>query len=229
MTDKMQALSNMNTRQKVMAGVLVLVILVILWVLFGGGSSTTSKAPAVAANKTAAGTPGSMAPNIPKPAAVPQTVPMSEREAQLMQLQQETQAKYLEAINELQVLKVTKDIAVANKEISTAVLARVAAEKKIVDMLAPPTPIESTANKVITAPVPVQTGLSSLDVNYTVVSVSQLQYRWGAVVAYKNNLYNVHVGDVLPPDGSTVTAISKDGVMLDKDGVKKKVSLVPVI
>src|SRR5258708_2411621 len=120
--DKAQALSSINTRQKVIGGVLVLVVLVILWVMFGGGGSKTSKAPAVnqnmAANKTMA-TPTQPA---PQPASVPQSVPMSDREAQLMKLQQETQTKYLEAINELQVLKVTKDIAVANKDISAAIL-----------------------------------------------------------------------------------------------------------
>lgn len=234
--DKAKVLSSMDNRQKAIGGVLILVVLVFLWVMFGGGfKSSSPKAPTVnnqsmAANKTmtpdAGGMPsGGMAPqNAPQASNnVPQIVPMSDREAQLMKLQQETQTKYLEAINELQVLKVTKDIAVANKDISAAVLARVTAEKKIVDMLAPPPPPEST-NKILS---PVQ-GLG-LEGSYGVVSVAELQYRWGAVLSYKNNLYNVHVGDVLPMDGSTVTAIGKEGVILEKDGVKKKVSMVPVI
>jgi hypothetical protein len=62
-----------------------------------------------------------------------------------------------------------------------------------------------------------------------VISVSQLQNRWGAVLGYQGNLYSVFSGDVLPPDGSKVISISKSGVILEKNGIRTLVSMVPVI
>jgi type IV pilus biogenesis protein PilP len=241
--DKVQALSNMNTRQKVTAVVMILVVLVVIWQVSGmfGGKKTapktdvtssqnanTSKTMSAAGGNDANGGmgPGMQSPNTPRPADVPQAAPMSDTEAALVKLQQETQVLYLKALNELQLLKVTRDIAQTNKDISTANLAKVVAEKKVVDLLAPP-PAPS-ASETLKSSIPIDTSLSQ-DVKYSVISVSQLQYRWGAVLSYKGNLYNVHVGDVLPPDGSTVVSIAKDGVTLDKNGTKIKLSLIPVI
>lgn len=234
MADKMQALSNMTTRQKVTAGVVVLVVLIIIWQvsgMFGGGGDTSAsiKAPTTAnksATQAGAKAPGAAAMPTPKATELTQPTPMTEREAALMRLQQETQTKYLEALNQLQMLKVQRDIANTSKEISTAKLASVVSEKKIVDMLTPPAP-PPTANPVITKGL--SSDLSGQDVKYAVVSVSQIQYRWGAVLSYKGSLYNVHVGDVLAPDGSTVISIAKDGVTIQKDGEKKKLPLITTI
>lgn len=237
--DKMQALSSMNTRQKAIAGITVLIVLIIIWQLFGlfSSKSSSQELPNTnpAANVKAAGpggVPGGAMPSqiTPKPAEVPQTMPMSDREMQLLKLQQDTQAKYLEALNELQILKLNRDIAVTNKDISSANLARVESDKKIVEMLAPPAP--PPVSVAITKPIGSVSGQEAgTDANpaYTVVSVSQIQYRWSAVLSYKGSLFNVHVGDVLPADGSTVSAINKDSVTLEKEGVKRKLSLVPII
>ncbi|VVC76883.1 hypothetical protein AQUSIP_22100 [Aquicella siphonis] len=237
-SDKMQALASMTTRQKVIAGVVVVVVLILVWQLkglFGGGGGPAK--PAAAPKTMTATKPGGAdmamapgaapAPMTPKPAEIPQAQPMSEREAEIMKLQQETQAKYLEALNELQMLKLSRDIAITNKDISSAKLAKVVSEKKIVDLLTPPAPPSSS--EVMTKNVQPISSLGDQEVKYSVVSVSQLQYRWSAVLGYKGSLFNVNVGDVLPPDGSTVESIGRDGVTLNKDGVKKKVSLVPTI
>lgn len=235
-SDKLQALSSMTTRQKVTAGIIAVIVLILIWQvkgLFSGGGapakSTAAKTTAGAAQGTMAMAPGGGSPAVmtPKPADIPQAQPMTEREAEIMKLQQETQAKYLEALNELQMLKLSRDIALTNKDISTAKLARVVSEKKIVDLLTPPAPPSSSESMTKNIQ-PIST-LGDQEVKYSVVSVSQLQYRWSAVLGYKGNLYNVKVGDILPPDGSTVESIGRDGVMLNKEGVKKKVSLVPTI
>jgi len=242
---KAQALANMTTRQKVMGGVVVLIVLIILWQLssmFKGGGKKTAR-PIIETNSTAmmgASGPGAVAPGAPmqpqqitpKPAELKQAQPMTDREAELMKLQQETQAKYLDALNQLQILKVTRDIAQTNKDISTAKLATVVSEKKIVDLLTPPAPPATPETYAKNLVNPTSTGAivtPEQEVNYSVISVSELQYRWGAVLGYKGNLYNVHVGDILPPDGSTVFSINKDGVTLLKDGVKKKISLISII
>src|SRR5436190_19822731 len=109
MADKLQALSSMTTRQKVTAGVVVLVVLIIIWqvvTMFSGGDETPP-IEATTANKSAQ---GPVVPPPPKPTELAQTQPMTEREAALVKLQQETQNKYLEALNELQMLKVKRDI-----------------------------------------------------------------------------------------------------------------------
>lgn len=218
-----------NPRKKAAAGIIILIVILFVWQISSMfGKATHSRTDAVGGAGVASAQTKSGSPPPPKTTAVPQTTPITDRESALMTLQQETQVKYLEALNELQLLKVAKDIAVTNKDISAAKLDRVSAEKKIVDLLglasAPPpaaTTVTTTQAQTV-API-------GQDVTYNVVSVSQLQYRWGAVLSYRGALYNVHVGDILPPDGSMVVAIGKDSVTLQKDGVRKKVSLVSII
>ena len=116
----------------------------------------------------------------------------------------------------------------------TAKLDTVTSEKKVVDLLAPPVPVATAAtyaqglegidgHKSTTT-----TSSPQTEANYTVISVSQLQSKWGAVLGYQGSLYNVSLGDVLP-DKSIVLHIDKSGVILEKDSVRKKISLVPII
>jgi type IV pilus biogenesis protein PilP len=257
--DKTQSFSTMTTRQKATAGVVVLVVIILVWQVIGmfGGS----KAPPQEASpgpKSPFGSPPQVGPNgapvpphqasggagTPQPVAtVPAAPPLSQREADLLKLQQETEAKYLSALNELQILKVDREIAETNKAIATAKLDMVTAQKGIVDLLNPPAvpkggygqamsglpqgaiPAQSTAASTTETPPPA----APKEVSYTVISVSQLQYRWGAVLGYQGNLYSVHVGDILPADGSKVISIDKSGVVLEKSGEKKKISMTPII
>lgn len=248
-SDKLQGLSNLTTRQKVTGGILVVVVLIVLWQiigLFGGGSGTPSVPPTTASTP---GTPTVPAPQTtPKPAQLPKQEGVSQRELELMKLQQETQAKYIEALNELQMLRVTREIAETNQAISTAKLNSITAQKKIVDLLVEPTPQVGPVDYARGLVAPVSSGATVTarptgtttttatsapvmqpEVNYTAISVSQLQNKWNAVLGYQGALYNVMVGDVLPPDGSKVVSIDKTGVILEKDGAKKKISLVPII
>lgn len=234
-SDKTQ-FASLTTRQKVTAGIFVVVVIIILWQLIGLFRGSKSQTPPVTGAKGGVQM-QPMQPSAPQPAELPKPKVMSKEEMQLVQLQQETQAKYLAALNELQMLKVSREIAETTQAIMAAKLATVTAQKNIVNLLAPSTPIApgSYAKGLVypatpgatsqQAPAqPVQPG-----VTYTVISVSQLQYRWGAVLGYQGSLYNVSVGDVLPADGSKVIGIDKSGVTLEKNGEKKKISLVPVI
>lgn len=158
-----------------------------------------------------------------------------------MDLQQATQAKYLEALNELQMLKVQKDIAETNKAIVTANLDTVTAQKSMVDLLQPAKP-EATpatysqnlvnptgANAGVTPAATPGTPVQASD-SYTAISVSHLQGRWNAVMGYQGKLMNVFIGDTLPADGSQVINIDKTGVTLKlKDGTTKKISMVSII
>jgi len=174
----------------------------------------------------------------PKPAEVPAGVPMTDREKALMALQQETQVKYLEKLNELQLLKVERDIASTSKDISTNNLAKVEADKKTIDLLSGGSTVPGPvgAPGVATVPGTTVTTTSATpppflqEVSYSLVSITEVQSRWAAVLSYKGSLFNVHVGDVLPPDGSTVVAIAKESVTLQqKGGERKRLSLVTII
>ena len=155
----------------------------------------------------------------------------------LIKMQQETQAKYLAALNELQLLKVSRDIAQTNQAIMAARLATVVAEKKMTDIISPPEPTaqeyaQNLVNPVEAkspAPTPAATTKEVEAPTYTVVSVSQLLNQWSAVLGAQGNLYSVKVGDVLPLDQSKIISIDKSGVTLVKDGERLRISMVPVI
>lgn len=248
---KFQAVANMTTRQKATIGLFIVVLLIVIWQVAGlfGSNDSSAPPPQRAANMPAVTAPGAAAPAVPatlqRPQAaqlIKQQAPLSQRELELMKLQQETQAKYLAALNELQLLKVSKDIAETNQAIAKAKLETISAEKNIVNMLAPPPPPvtpaayasglvnpASAAAPEQTPPSPPANAVTQQETNYTVVSVSLLQYRWSAVLGYQGSLYNVSVGDVLPPDRSKVVSIDKTGVWIEKDNTKRKLSLVPII
>lgn len=224
--------------------------------LFGGGdSSTPAPKPATTASSkmmtNAAPQAGQIAagsPTVNGQPAMPQAVtlptaaalpPQSENE--LLRLQRETQSKLLESLNTLQMLKVQRDIAEMSQAIAAAKLATVTAEKNISDLLtkpaAPQVPISAYTEKLgVSAPVggPTEAGAPSTTptvsaASYVLLSVSMQFDKWSAVLGYQGKLLNVSVGDVLPTDGSVVTAINKDSITLEKDGKKAKLSLVSSI
>lgn len=239
----------MDTKNKVTYGVVVIAVAVLGW--FSYGMIFGESGEAVPERMTKPN------PDIPKPAALNQmqsaqpvqqmkqqasAAPMTEREMQLMQMQQETQARYLAALNELQMLKVQKDIAETSKDISKAKLDMITAQKDTVDLLSPAKPVagpdayakgldqaafqhaadmaKAAKSNTVTAPDTAE---------YTVISVSRLRGEWTAVIGAGGTLYNVRSGDVLAMDGSVVVAINRNGVMIEKDGKRTKLSMVPII
>ncbi len=247
-SNRVQKLKGMTTRQKVTTVVVVIVVIILLWQVISlfKGTGTTS-APVVPQNTAVgpAGTAGApMPPPMPKPkpAAVPpqQGALPAQDEAALAAMQQASQVQYIEALNQLQLLRLQRDIAQTNQAIMTAKLAAVTAQKSIVTILAPPVtpPTGAAYGQVLASPTATQNAQSAIPaapitsmVNYTVVSVTYIAGRWEAVLGYQNDLYSAHVGDILPPDQSIVMAIDRSGVYLaDKaNHVRRKISLVPVI
>ncbi len=242
-------LSNMTSRQKITMAVIALILSVLIWQLKGlfsdqattsASPTSTSPSPATQSVLTQTGQPQ----QAPQPlqqvvqASMPKPV-ISQRELELLQQQQQIEAKYVAALNELQMLRLEREIAETNKAIIDAKLGTVTAQKTIVDLLAPPPPpqvapggyAQSLANnsgavrQVPAGAIPPPPE----EVSYTVVSISELNSRWNAVLGFQNNLYHVSIGDVLPADGSTVISINRSGVVLQKDGMRKKISLVPII
>ncbi len=240
MTDKAMSAAD-SPRQKIIMGIVVLVMGFLgyqVYHMFSGGSASETQ---ITPQGTGAAVPQGPT---PQPAQLLQTgsaeknTPLSEREMQLIKLQQETEAKYIAALNELQMLKVQKDIAETNKAIVTAKVDTVTAQKNLVDLLAPAAqPQQSYAQQaqggITAAQGGAQEGIQQQAApvsSYTVVSVSHLQGRWNAVMGYQGKLMNVFVGDTLPADGSKIQSIDKTGVTLKlQDGTTKRISLVTII
>ncbi len=258
--------SNFTNKQKITAGLFVLILVFLIYQvigLFGNSNTITPQAPAVqqqtaskvappspasVTNATTTAAPGMTAPAPQQPPSVIQQVqPLKGLVAvnnDALKKQQEQQQQYLSTINELQMLKLQKDIAETNQAISAAKLATATAERNIGDLFIKQAPLAATpsasdyANKLVTeggptTQPPVQVQMPPLQgvpqAAYVVISVSMQMHRWTAVIGAQNKLYNVSVGDILPPDGSVVVSINKEGVFLKKDNVERKVSLVPVI
>lgn len=264
--------SRFTKRQLLVAGGVVLVIVIVIWQVMGlMGSDSNAPTPTItqtANTKPAAPMsnqqpqqmaaaappviPAGMAPAnqaLPppprQPAAAIQGNPQSQqaavREAKLKE-QQDQQDKYLATINQLEMLKLQRDIAETNQAISAANLATATADKNIHDLMKPPTapgpvPAGDYAKGLVapgtqpidTSQAPAPIAMEPAMVNYVVISVSMQFNKWSAVLGNSGKLYNVSVGDVLPLDGSTVISINKSGVVLRTNGMKRKISLVPVI
>jgi type IV pilus biogenesis protein PilP len=261
--------SGFTTKQKLMAVGVVVILLIVIWQvvdLFGGGSGEsppapiqngatkpptqmTATMPGTPANPSAPAVGGQAPTGVGQPPAIiqPQPAPIQREQTlsgtDLLRNQQEEQKKYLASVNELQMLKLQRDIAETNQGIAAAKLATATTEQNINNLLTKPmpapVPVGEYANRLAaptaagmpsgvpgTAPPP---EVPANEAAYIVISVSMQLNRWTAVLGYQGKLYNVMIGDVLPVDGWTVASITKEGVILKKDDVKRKISLVPVI
>jgi cytoskeletal protein RodZ len=257
------SLQEMPTKQKIMIVATIIVVLIVIWQvagLFGGNSAPAqhtppapsamnANAPAVGgatqrANTMPGGQPTLAAPS--SEATAPRVAPIAKD--QYLQEQERAEKKYLKQLNDLEQLKLERQIEETNQAIATAKLATVTAEKSTAELLTKPTTVVADANYASQLVRPTRTGESLVtegqaeqtspvpvappatpDVTYTVISVSMQFNKWSAVMGAQGKLYNVSVGDALPPDGSVVVSINKSGVILKKDEVKRKVSLTSAI
>jgi len=290
-TQKEGMLSGMSTKQKVIAVLLVIITLIVLWQVIGMFSGSSS-APIVAepTHKPAAGTMNSntpvasaatspvntptnpmmaqgTTPTIPQlPPTMPEQPQVRESavtmDNQILEIQKKSEEKYIDQLNQLQMLKVQREIAETNQAIASARLATVTAEKNVSDLLTRPTTPQNsgapgaltmsgaesyailTGQSIPTAspppslsppepqPQPTTTVVVPppvIDVPYSVISISMQLGKWNAVVALQDKLFNVSIGDVLPPDGSIVASINKNGVVLIKDRKRRRVSITSSI
>ncbi|EKD54529.1 MAG: hypothetical protein ACD_60C00073G0003 [uncultured bacterium] len=261
-------LAGSSTRQKIIAAATIIIFIVLIWQIIGmfrgdGGGTVSSSAPAPAAQPgqmsaagpTAGGTavPGGAgpAPVVSPAAAVPpgqlvQISPLARSDAEILKGQQEQQKNYLDSLNQLQLLKIKRDIAETNQAIAAARLATATADKSMSDLLTQPTApqvptgayaarLAGTAIGQIPGTLP-EGAMSQLpakpapppEPSYVVVSVSMQFNRWSAVLGSQGKLYNVSTGDHLA-DGSVVRSINRNGVTLEKEGETKRISLIPSI
>jgi len=251
--------ASLPPRQKITVIIVLMVFIFIVWEVIGmfrgnkDGTTIVPSQPAVAATapqpkpgtikspppavqKMAAPAPVVMA---PKPATAahlspqqshPEMEPVPPSSIVLVQ-QEQVQSKYVTALNELQMLKIQKEIAETSQAIVAAKLATATAEKSITDLLTvaqtPPTPPPtlSPSSTNLSPPGSGSPMISDANGSYSVQSVSMEQDQWHAVVKFKDQYFTVSVGDMLPPDKSMVKAIDQHGVTLDTGGMEQRIPL----
>jgi phage-related tail fiber protein len=177
----------------------------------------------------------------------PKQVPV-QANAEILKVQLDTQAKYIAALNELEMLKVQKEIADTKQAITAATLATATAEKNITDLLTvqqlpnaianaySPTPTLSTeisptntgGSVIPQVPKPVQKLQQQQESPFTLMSVAYKADRWTAVLTAQNKFYNVIVGQTLPIDESVVVEIDRSGVtVMLKDKQTRRITMIP--
>jgi hypothetical protein len=245
--------SSGNQKQKITIAAVVLVLGVVAWQglkLFGGDSGSaplspvaTAPARSMTAGQPASASGGAVAPQAAAEALAPKQVPVQVN-AEILKVQLDTQAKYIAALNELEMLKVQKEIADTKEAITSATLATATAEKSITDLLTVQQLPNAVANAYSPSPVGVSEGGSSGTTNipvapkpvapppaqspFTLMSVSFKAERWSAVLTAQSKFYNVTVGQVLPLDSSVVTEIDRNGVtVMLKDKQTKRITMIP--
>lgn len=234
-----QGFAGLSRGQKIVVVLVLMTVLFVIWEMIGlyhgGKNASTFLSPSQPAVAATVPTPkvAVQPSNPPNPVAAPSRVPVaqvkpeqSRPEAQmvppasiLLTQQEQVQSKYVSALNELQMLKIQKEIAETSQAIVAAKLATVAAEKSITNILS-----EADLGK---NPPPKSEPVVPLSEagGYSVQSVSMEQDQWHALVKFKDKLYSVTVGDMLPPDRSLVKAIDQKGVILDTGGLEQRIPL----
>jgi hypothetical protein len=200
-------------KQKVIIGIIVVVVLIALWQLIdtGGSSSVPTIAPtpvASAPGKPAVGSAmqapsagASMAaapmamPNAPAPASSEIRQEKISATSDLTKPQQQSQTEFISSLNKLQLLKLQREIDETKTAIATAELNRMTAEKSIADLITkqaivaqPAVDQFSSNSSAASAPAPVPAAVAAapaavMDFPYTVMSVAYEGRRWTAVVS----------------------------------------------
>jgi hypothetical protein len=229
----------METKKIVTIVAVIAVVGVIAWQaksMFGDDTAAQEEAAKSAAPAIHPDTPKQAA-LIPPPPPASAAKPLTPAEIEANRLQQEAQVKYLAALDDLQMLKVEKDIAETNKDIMKAKEDMITSQHKIVDMLAPkaqPSPVSTLDNSGRpgisgAGPGTGQPGMGPNNVEYSVVSVTNLRGRWTAIINTGSKLVSVTAGDVMSDNNVTILSIDRSGVLIEKDGNKKKIVMPSVI
>ncbi|MCE3237301.1 MAG: hypothetical protein K0R24_282 [Gammaproteobacteria bacterium] len=242
-----EKLAEMTAKQKAMIGVMVVIVLVVIWQVMGLiGTGSTKPVPSATPTVNKNSGASKMGASPPSPSTEGnKTLQQNElrqapvaNDARFLQLQQMSEQKYIGKLNDLEDLKIQREIAETNQAIATAKLATVTAEKNINDLLTKPAkpevPASAYANKLAhpgTEETAAEGSLASSatrampEVDYTIISVSMQLHKWNAIIGYQGKLFNVGIGDVLAADGSVVTDINKNSVTLKKDGGIRKINI----
>ncbi len=240
-----------GNKQKITIAIVAVIVLFVIWQaagLFGGGgeSARTPSAPKaeVAMNSASPIKATSPAPlqnvnpasAMPAQPVAPSILSLSINPEEL-KTQRENETRYINAVNQLQMLKIQREIAETTQAITKSKLDTVTSEKSITDLLVnaplpasllPPgqnlpgmMPDQQTIKTTVTT--------TKAEPNYVVLSVSKKDNKWRAVIGNLGKLYSLTIGDTLPADGSTVIFINTKGVTLQKDGKTRRIPISSAI
>lgn len=249
-----------TTKQKVIGILTVVILAFIIYEVIGLFSTEKAAEPVIVPAKPAGGTAASRQGQATttrtntatqttsqQPVLTPVNALTAPSQNIDFQKQREQQETYLDSVNQLQLLRVKREIAETNQAIASARLATETANKNMSDLLTQPAAVmpqapagnnlgnyagktEASAGGTTSSAnqnaQPVKQPL--LDVPFTVVSISMQLNRWSAVLGYEDKLYSVSLGDSLF-DGSKVVSINKSGVTLLKDGKRRRISIQTTI
>jgi hypothetical protein len=152
-------MSQTTSRQKVIGVAMAIVVLIIIWQVFGLMKSSSSPSPAVieptktatsngandvAKNPAPSGADAAGAPTVTplRPTVTPANLPS---DPIFDKMQKMVEEKYVSKLNELEELRIQQKIAETNQAIAAAKLATVTAEKDISDLLTGPSPLSTMA------------------------------------------------------------------------------------
>jgi type IV pilus biogenesis protein PilP len=250
MADNLQklSLSKMGPKQIVMGLLTVGIVIFIIYEVIGlmGNGGTTATIPAAPTTTTVV-TNKTMSSNSATPVVVatgqmdasqlpprPVSVLAPNKLPDALKDQDEQQKNYLRSLNQLQLLKIERDIAETNQSIYSARLATETAKKNMLDVITQPNPPTGKSNGPNSQlgenslealqPTPIMVKVAP-EVPITVISVAMRFNRWNAVLQYQNKLLSVSLGDTLA-DGSRVVSINTRGVTLIKEGKPRRLSMV---
>jgi hypothetical protein len=223
-----------NKKQKIMLAITIVIILIVVWNIIGlsgggGGSETPSPQPPMASlNKpmptTTAATPVTALPvvNEPKQAPIPE-------DNDIFKLSRQTQEDYLKDLNQLQLLKVEREITETQVAIASAELNRKMAEHNISEFIINKSGRADLTEENTSAAVPITSNITQpieqpRVSSYVLHSVSYEGGKWNAVIGFQGKMSTATVGDVLE-DGSVVFSINRNAVILKNGNATKKLMI----
>lgn len=204
--------STLKNRQKIIAIGLAVVLLIICWQIYQMFTSENQSPPIKIAQ----------APTI-KPEQVQRISEPPLVSAEIKSLSAEEQSarqQYLDAVNQLQMLRIKANIAETTKHIAADKLEAATSEKKIEDLRGTQSQTMSVVSTFPKTDIPAPL---IKKISYRVASVTETKGKWSAVISNHGILYHVRIGDALPEDGAKVVAIFKNGVTIEKDGTRKRI------
>ena len=262
-------------KQKIMIVAIVVIVGAMGWLMFGGGGSSSGDVSSPTAGSNMAMNNGSKSlpnnsnmggmnnttanTNAPAPEMMTPKPAMLSINSEILKVQQQSQADYLQSVTKLQMLKIQREIDETKTAIAAAELSRMTAEKSIADLITSkegsgggdmgpiggqpsspygsPPPFVSQSNNsgggngnsngatsaAVASPVSMLLPQEPI-IPYALLSVVY-NGKWRAVLSNNGKKISVKVGDVLE-DGSTVSTITKNGLVLARDK-KQRALAVP--
>lgn len=198
--------------------VLLLLVLYLIFSMFGGSSSSYSTENNATSNSTVQNK--IVTKRLIADVAIKRKVEKPQRVTHNLSKKQKA---YLSSVNELQSLQLQQQIAQTKQQIAAAELQAAQSNKKRQSLVAPPQkPVfEKIENAQPTAPVVVSPTISN---NLNLQYIANIGGKWQVIISSNGKLINGTLGTILP-DGSKIAKINGSSITLNLDGQTKKLTI----